>query len=406
MNRLFYLLLVILCCVSCNKPAADELETFDFGKGKYKQPFVGLLKSEPEILVKSLQYPPYKWFAPDTLILESKFAIQFNDESLRSKSSATLRFVDTLARSVKYLEFSNDMQTSEDSSFDIIALDSDKTKVTVRCKVHPRFGEQRFTGYLIANGNELDEINNIPLQYEQNVIANWSLEQKYGWPIMLWLLWALTVVLILVALYFLIKGLVLLFIVAGKYLAAIKIASIALPKLRKTTANPRKSSHNNGQDNWRIRVKQRTGWSDEIISALRSEEEAEIYISARLVEKRVNGRPALVNPTIDGRAFNCRKEWLKEKLADYDRWKDYNNADLMGEGYPPRDSNGDPYELHHIGQHQDSPFAELTWQQHMGDGNNAILHPQRESEIDRQQFDHEKASHWMARFEDFKNCYD
>ena len=159
-------------------------------------------------------------------------------------------------------------------------------------------------------------------------------------------------------------------------------------------------------DTWRIGVKLRTGWSDEIISALRSKEEAEIYISARLVEKRVNGRPALVNPTIDGRAFNCRKEWLKEKLADYDRWKDYNNADLMGEGYPPRDSNGDPYELHHIGQHQDSPFAELTWQQHMGDGNNAILHPQRESEIDRQQFDHEKAAHWMARFEDFKNCYD
>ncbi len=159
-------------------------------------------------------------------------------------------------------------------------------------------------------------------------------------------------------------------------------------------------------DTWRIGVKLRTGWSDEIISALRSEEEAQIYIAARLVEKRVNGRPALVNPTIDGRAFNCRKEWLKEKLADYDRWKDYNNADLMGEGYPPRDGNGDPYELHHIGQHQDSPFAELTWQQHMGDGNNAILHPQRESEIDRQQFDHEKAAHWMARFEDFKNCYD
>ena len=158
-------------------------------------------------------------------------------------------------------------------------------------------------------------------------------------------------------------------------------------------------------DTWRRDVTLRTGWSDEIISALRSEEEAQIYIAARLVEKRVNGRPALVNPTIDGRAFNCRKEWLKEKLADYDRWKDYNNADLMGEGYPPRDSNGDPYELHHIGQHQDSPFAELTWQQHMGDGNNAILHPQRESEIDRQQFDHEKAAHWMARFEDFKNCY-
>lgn len=38
----------------------------------------------------------------------------------------------------------------------------------------------------------------------------------------------------------------------------------------------------------------------------------------------------------------------------------------------------------------------------MGGGNNAILHPQRESEIDRPQFEGEKAAHWMARFEDFK----
>lgn len=50
------------------------------------------------------------------------------------------------------------------------------------------------------------------------------------------------------------------------------------------------------------------------------------------------------------------------------------------------------------GQRQDSPFAELTYWQHMTDGNNAILHPKRESEIDRQQFEHEKAAHWMARY--------
>lgn len=101
---------------------------------------------------------------------------------------------------------------------------------------------------------------------------------------------------------------------------------------------------------------------------------------------------------IDWSAFNCRKEWLKEKFSDWQRWYDYNNADLIGEGYPPRDNNGDPYELHHIGQHQDSPFAELTWAEHMGDGNNAILHPLRESEIDRQQFSDEKSRHWQARY--------
>ncbi len=160
------------------------------------------------------------------------------------------------------------------------------------------------------------------------------------------------------------------------------------------------------KEDWKTELNLRTGWSSEIIDAIRSEEEAEIYVKAGLKEKTVNGRPALVTPAIVGRAFNCRKEWLKEKLADWQKWWDYNNADLMGEGYPPRDDNGDPFELHHIGQHQDSPFAELTWQQHMGDGNNAILHPQRESEIDRQQFEDEKSAHWMARFNDFKgNSY-
>ena len=96
-------------------------------------------------------------------------------------------------------------------------------------------------------------------------------------------------------------------------------------------------------------IKERTGWSDDIVRFLRSREEAEIYIRAGLVERRIGGRAALVRNDIDWRAFNCRHKWLKRKLANWDKWKDYNNADLIGEGWPPRDSNGDPYELHHIG---------------------------------------------------------
>ena len=107
---------------------------------------------------------------------------------------------------------------------------------------------------------------------------------------------------------------------------------------------------------------------------INSIDEAKIYLKAGLKEAMVGGRHALIRSDIDWSAFNCRKEWLKAKLSDWDRWKDYNNADLIGEGYPPRDSNGDPYELHHIGQRQDSPFAELSWSEHMGDGNNTILH--------------------------------
>jgi len=143
----------------------------------------------------------------------------------------------------------------------------------------------------------------------------------------------------------------------------------------------------------------RTGWSSQILDNVGSVEEAEIYIKAGLKEATVGGRVALIRSDIDWSAFNCRQEWLKGKLADWEKWRDYNNADLIGEGFPPRDANGDPYELHHIGQKQSSPFAELTWAEHMGDGNNVILHRMGvESQIDRTQFDKEKSEYWMARY--------
>ena len=157
-------------------------------------------------------------------------------------------------------------------------------------------------------------------------------------------------------------------------------------------------------------IRSATGWSDEILRYIRSMEEAKIYMRAGLKEARVGGRSALIRRDIVWSDLSCCHKWLKERLADWDSWQDYNNADLIGEGYPPRDKNGDPYELHHIGQQQDSPYAELAWTEHMGDGNNAILHPQRESEIDRQEFTSEKSAYWQARFklftaDDLKRIY-
>jgi len=152
-----------------------------------------------------------------------------------------------------------------------------------------------------------------------------------------------------------------------------------------------------------VNLRLRTGWSDAIIEAISSKEEADIYRGAGLKEARIGGRPALIRQDIDWSDYSIKRNtWLRGKLADYDKWAEYNNADLIGEGYPPRDPNGDPYELHHIGQRQDSPFAELTWAEHMGDGNNTILHQMgKESEIDREVFDTEKSAYWQARYQAF-----
>ena len=152
-----------------------------------------------------------------------------------------------------------------------------------------------------------------------------------------------------------------------------------------------------------VNLRLMTEWSDAIIEAISSKEEADIYRGAGLKEARIGGRPALIRQDIDWSDYSIKRNtWLRGKLVDYDKWAEYNNADLIGEGFPPRDSNGDPYELHHIGQRQDSPFAELTWAEHMGNGNNTILHQMgKESEIDREVFDTEKSAYWQARYQAF-----
>ena len=147
-------------------------------------------------------------------------------------------------------------------------------------------------------------------------------------------------------------------------------------------------------EDFKLKVKRQTGWSDEIVNAIRSEAEARIYMDAGLKDMVVNGRHALVQPDIN--PDYLMPEWLIR--INGENWRGWSNSDLMGEGYPPHDRNGDPYELHHIGQLADSPLAELTWEQHHDKGNYAVLHTLDDySDIDRGVFEREKASHWMAR---------
>lgn len=141
-------------------------------------------------------------------------------------------------------------------------------------------------------------------------------------------------------------------------------------------------------EDFRKKIQQMTGWSDALVNAIRTEEEARIYMKAGLKEMIVNGKPALIQPRIDP-DYLMPEWWIREYGEN---WRGWSNSDLMGEGYPPHDENGDPYELHHIGQLTTSPLAELTWAQHHEDGNYAILHTFDDySDIDRSAFEDEKA---------------
>ena len=113
-----------------------------------------------------------------------------------------------------------------------------------------------------------------------------------------------------------------------------------------------------------------------------SEGERKIYKVAKLEKGVINGREVLQRSDIN---FN-----LKDNF-------DRSNLDRMKLGRAPL-KDGKPIELHHIGQHMNSPLAELIWSEHRGQGNDTILHnKQKESEIDRNVFNKEKQDYWKAR---------
>lgn len=133
------------------------------------------------------------------------------------------------------------------------------------------------------------------------------------------------------------------------------------------------------------KLKEETGWSDEIVDSTRSAEEAEIYKNADLKEEDINGKKCLIRNDID-----------MEQKDEFGR----TNKERMENGNAPLTESGETVELHHIGQKQDSPLAELTTQEHRGKGNDTILHDkQKETEIDRDEFAKERKQHWGSRAE-------
>lgn len=129
-------------------------------------------------------------------------------------------------------------------------------------------------------------------------------------------------------------------------------------------------------------------YSEPVIEAIGSKEEADIYTGAQLECENVNGKDTLIRTDIN--------------LDQRDDFGD-TNLERMEKGKSPLDNDGKPIELHHIGQTADAPLAELTKSEHMSNGNDSILHDKsKESEIDRTEFRKERADHWKARAEEIK----
>ena len=96
----------------------------------------------------------------------------------------------------------------------------------------------------------------------------------------------------------------------------------------------------------------------DIIKSLHSMDEYQVYKDAGLAFKKVNGSKALVQ-NID---------------INYVGADGHTNLWRMQHGEAPKDASGVSYELHHVGQKDDSPLAILTQSEHRLGDNYSKLH--------------------------------
>ena len=193
---------------SCNEKENKELEAYDWGKGIYEEPFVGLLDSRPSVFVSSLKYPPFAWFVSDTITLSKHFKVTFNEECIRSNSKVSLEFADSLGNPFKGLSFIVNNKKLSENRVDINCYEEIQ-ELNVTIKISPIEKERVFNGYIIAKPIELDIINDVNMSQEANIIATWKCEQEFGYPIMIWSLWIISIILLVVLLYVLLKTIIL-----------------------------------------------------------------------------------------------------------------------------------------------------------------------------------------------------
>lgn len=144
-------------------------------------------------------------------------------------------------------------------------------------------------------------------------------------------------------------------------------------------------------DEEKLKIKEETGWSDEIVDHIESMEQYEIYKNAGLYEAEINGRKCLIKD-IDMDYVDPKTGMTnRERLAHRPR------------SLSPIDAKtGEKIELHHMGQDFNGPFAELCENSEHGDGNHSVLHDVnseswRRDPDKKKEYQNQKDAHCSAR---------
>ena len=135
-------------------------------------------------------------------------------------------------------------------------------------------------------------------------------------------------------------------------------------------------------------VKEKTGWSDDVVNYIRTLEEADVYINAGLKEVQVGDRKVLIRSDID----------LDMVTPEGDT-----NRERMNKGKAPYTKSGEKIELHHIGQKNESPLAELAKTEHRGKGRHGKLHNLKmKSKVDHDNFNSDREMYWKERLKNME----
>ena len=123
-------------------------------------------------------------------------------------------------------------------------------------------------------------------------------------------------------------------------------------------------------------IQKESGYPVELIKQFRNYKEYLVYKDAGLTKQMVAGKMALI-------------QHIDLSLIDENG---YTNLQRMKKGLAAIDADGNPFELHHIGQKSKATLAMLTKKQHDSKG----LHFRQMTEINRAQFNEEKKEFWRS----------
>ena len=141
-----------------------------------------------------------------------------------------------------------------------------------------------------------------------------------------------------------------------------------------------------------VKLSRESGWSAETVRWITTREQYELLRSAGLHEERICGRLCLVKDHIDVDYVFVTETGVRIL-----------NREQMQKGNSPRDAaTGKPIELHHLGQDANSPFVELTPEEHRLSGNYSIWHANgknswRNKLNAEKGYNRERIKHWNER---------